>query len=277
MILKTFNAVMIAELKESLRAKWFFLYAIIFGGIIIVLINLGITESQAFGFTGLSRLLVTYIQFCIVVLPVYILITTVRIIVGERESNVLEYFLSMPISLASYYWGKLLARFLVIFLPVALTISGVVVWGQVKQMDVPWNIVIYYSLMLGTLTWCFLGLGIFISSLARKQEMALGLALLSWLILLVFIDIIMIALMLQHRIQENIIIGISLLNPLQTFRTGAILLFDPEMAVLGPASYVIIDNLGKMGFLTFSILYPFGLGWLFSSLGYQIFKRGDII
>ncbi|MBC8257484.1 MAG: ABC transporter permease subunit [SAR324 cluster bacterium] len=270
-------ATVVAEIRESFRAKWFFLYALIFGGAIILLLALGITESQVLGFTGLSRLLVTYIQLCVAILPIFVLVTTVRTVVGDRESNVLEYILSLPISLAAYYWGKLLARFLIVFLPVFLALSGALFWGAVKGLSIPWTIVGYYSLMLAALAWSFLGTGMFISTLVRKQEWALGLAFLVWLTLLLFIDVILIGVLLQNQIMEEVIIGIALLNPLQAFRTGAILLFDPELSLLGPASYVILDNFGKTGFLLYSIIYPLGLGWGFSWLGFKVFQKGDLV
>ncbi|MBF0288159.1 MAG: ABC transporter permease [SAR324 cluster bacterium] len=269
--------VSLADIRESIRAKWFFIYILIFGGAVVLLFVIGITESQVLGFTGLSRLLVTYIQLCVAILPIFILITTVRAVVGDRESNVLEYFLSMPISLGAYFWGKLLAKFIVVFLPVGLALLGAVSWGIIRSLSIPWHSVGYYILLLGTLSWCFLGIGMLISSLVHKQEWALGLAFLVWLTLLIFIDIIMIGILLQNQVQEKIIITISLLNPLQAFRTGAILLFDPDLSAIGPASYVILEALGYEGFLTFSILYPFGLGWFLAWLGYCIFKRGDLV
>jgi ABC-2 type transport system permease protein len=273
----SFITTVIAEIRESFRAKWFFLYTLIFGGAIVMLLALGITESQVLGFTGLSRLLITYIQLCVAILPVFILITTVRTVVGDRESNVLEYILSLPISLGAYYWGKLTARFIIVFIPVLLALSGAVFWGAVKNLTIPWPIVGYYSLMLASLAWAFLGTGMFISTLVRKQEWALGLAFLVWLTLLLFIDVILIGVLLQNQLMEEVIIGIALLNPLQVFRTGAILLFDPELSLLGPASYVILDNMGYTGFLFYSILYPLALGWAFSWLGYKIFKTGDLV
>ena len=275
--MKTLIAVTIADIKESIRAKWFFLYSIVFGGAVILLFVLGVTESQVLGFTGLSRLLVAYIQLCVAILPIFILITTVRTVVGDRESNVLEYFLSMPISLGAYFWGKLLAKFLVVLLTVFSALAGALVWGMLQQLTVPWGPICYYVLLLGSLTWCFLGIGMFLSILVRKQEWGLGLAFLTWLVLLLFIDIIMIGVMLQHQVEEKVIIGISLLNPLQVFRTGAILLFDPELSSIGPAAYVILDALGQQGFLIFSISYPLILGWGFALAGFYIFKKGDLV
>ncbi|MCP4374478.1 MAG: ABC transporter permease, partial [Deltaproteobacteria bacterium] len=248
-----------------------------FGGAVVLLFVLGITESRVMGFTGLSRLLITYIQLCVAILPILILISTVRSVVGDRESNILEYFLSMPISITAYFWGKILSRFFLIFIPISTALLGAIIWGTVKGLAIPWQIGGYYSILLGTLSWCFLGIGMFISTLVKKQEWGLGLSILIWLVLLLFIDVILIGLMLQQQLMESVIVAISLLNPIMVFRTGAVLLFDPELTSLGPASYVILDNIGYGGFLAYTILYPLSLGWIFSWLGFFRFKKGDLV
>ncbi|MCP3890833.1 MAG: ABC transporter permease subunit [Desulfobulbaceae bacterium] len=275
--MNTFLLVTLADFRESVRAKWFLMYFLIFGGAVVLLFVLGITESRVMGFTGLSRLLITYIQLCVAILPILILISTVRSVVGDRESNILEYFLSMPISLTAYFWGKILSRFFLIFIPISTALLGAVIWGMAKGLAIPWQIGGYYSILLGTLSWCFLGIGMFISTLVKKQEWGLGLSILIWLVLLLFIDVILIGLMLQQQLMESVIVAISLLNPIMVFRTGAVLLFDPELTSLGPASYVILDNMGYGGFLAYTILYPLSLGWIFSWLGFSRFKKGDLV
>ncbi len=275
--MKTFFHVTLADFRESVRAKWFLIYSLVFGGAVVLLFILGITESRVMGFTGLSRLLITYIQLCVAILPILILVSTVRSVVGDRESNILEYFLSMPISLFAYFWGKIFSRFFLIFIPISAALLGAVLWGSVKGFAIPWQIAGYYSTLLGTLSWCFLGLGMYISTLVRKQEWGLGLSILIWLILLLFIDVILIGLMLRQQIMESVIVAVALLNPVMVFRTGAVLLFDPELTSMGPASYVILDNMGYRGFLTYTILYPLSLGWLFSCMGFWRFKKGDLV
>ena len=118
------------DILESLRAKWFLAYSLIFGGLVALLFVFGLTESRIMGFTGLSRLMVTYIQLAMAILPVFVLITTVRSVAGDREAGVYEYLLSLPIGLAPWFWGKLAGRFLVVFLPVFLAMLGAVVWGR---------------------------------------------------------------------------------------------------------------------------------------------------
>ena len=275
--MKTLYHVTVSDFRESVRAKWFLLYSLVFGGAIVLLFVLGITESKVMGFTGLTRLLITYIQLCVAILPILVLISTVRSVVGDREANILEYFLSMPVSLGAYFWGKIISRFLLVFIPIVVALLGAVLWGLVKGLTIPWHAAGYYAILLGTLSWCFLGLGMFISTMVKKQEWGLGLSVLIWLVLLLFIDVILIGLMLQHKIIESVIVAIAMFNPIMVFRTAAVLLFDPELTAIGPASYVILDNMGYAGFLSFSIFYPLVLGWVFSLLGFFRFRSGDLL
>jgi len=99
------------DILESVRAKWFLAYSLIFGGLVVLLFVFGLTESRIMGFTGLSRLMVTYIQLTMAILPVFVLITTVRSVAGDREAGVYEYLLSLPVALGSWFWGKIAGRF----------------------------------------------------------------------------------------------------------------------------------------------------------------------
>jgi ABC-2 type transport system permease protein len=265
------------DIKESIRAKWFYVYSIVFGGLIALFFLTGVTQSVVMGFSGLSRLLLVYIQVTIVILPIFILITTVRSISGDRESHILEYMLSFPVSLKSYYWGKIIGRFVTVFFPVFIAMLIGVVWGLIKGSSVPWQMLFLYSGMLFALTWVFLGIAFFISTLVKSQDIALGSAFFVWIILLAFIDIILIGVMMQSNVNESVIVFSALANPLETFRIGAISLFDPELTVIGPTAYYILDAFGKNLFMVFSIVYPVILGTLFSILGYKLFKKRDLL
>ena len=126
------------DISESLRSRWFMVYTLVFGGIIVALFMSGLTESRVMGFSGLSRVLVTYLQITMAILPVFVLITTVRSVAGDREAGVFEYMLSLPVSLFAWFWGKMLGRFVVVFLPVLLAMFAAVAWGLGKDIEIPW-------------------------------------------------------------------------------------------------------------------------------------------
>ncbi|MFA7096934.1 MAG: ABC transporter permease subunit [Gammaproteobacteria bacterium] len=264
------------DVTESLRARWFMLYTLVFGGIVALLFGFGLTESRILGFMGLSRLLVTYIQLCMAILPVFILITTVRSVAGDREAGVFEYLLSLPVPLSSWYWGKMIGRFAVVFVPVFLAMAAAAGWATWEEIPVPWDIFIFYTALLVALAWCFLGIAMFISTLARSADVAQGAAFLTWLVLLLFLDLILLGLMIQERLPPETIVGIALANPLQVFRTAAMLLFDPQLVLLGPAAYVILDAFGQNGYIAWAIGYPVLLGSLAALGGFLIFRRGDL-
>jgi len=265
------------DLKESIRAKWFLVYSLVFGGLIALFFIAGVTESQVMGFSGLSRLLLMYIQITIIILPIFILITTVRSISGDRDSHVLEYMLSFPISLKEYYWGKFIGRFITVYIPVLFAMIIAIIYGAYKGADIPWAIFFLYTGLLFALSFAFLGIAFFISSFVKSSEVALGLAFFIWIFLLAFIDIALISLMMQNRFNEELIITIALLNPMEIFRVAAISLFDPELTVMGPVAFYILDNVSQIVFVLLAILYPILLGFGFAFLGFKIFTKKDLV
>lgn len=274
------NKLMLAarlDVAESLRARWFLLYVLAFGGIVALLMAFGVTESRVMGFTGLSRLLVTYLQLTMAILPIFILISTVRSVAGDREAGVFEYMLSLPAPLAAWYWGRFAGRFVVVLLPVLLAMALAVVWGVARGADAPWGTFLIYSGLLFSLSVCFLGFGFLISTLVHSADVAQSAAFALWLALLVFIDLILLGVMLRDHVSPDVVIAISLLNPLQVFRTAAMMLFDSQLMLLGPAAFVILDAFGTKAYLAWAILYPALLGVVAATIGYWRFRSGDLV
>ena len=264
------------DILESLRAKWFLVYSAVFGGILVLLLLFGVTESRIMGFTGLSRLLVTYIQLSMAILPVFVLVTTVRSVAGDREAGVFEYLLSLPIGLAAWYWGKLLGRFAVVFLPVVIAMLAGVLWGANRGAEIPWGLIGYYTLLLMALAWCFLGIGMLISTVARDADVAQGAAFVIWLTLLLFLDLILLGVMIRQQLPPESAVVIALANPMQVFRISAMMLFDRQLVLLGPSAYLILDAFGEVGFMVYAVVYPLLLGTLCALGGYLLFRRSDL-
>ena len=265
------------DVKESLRSKWFYVYSIVFGGLMALFFITGVSDSVVMGFTGLSRMLLIFIQVTIIILPIFILITTVKSISGDRESNVLEYMLSFPVSLKDYYWGKMLGRFLTVFMPVLLSLLLGVVFGLFKGGEMPWAMVFLYSALLFSLSFVFLGLAFLLSTIVKSTDIALGSAFMVWIILLAFIDIALMGLMLQNRISDGLIVSLALLNPVEVFRIGAISLFDPELTVIGPVAYYLLDTLGTTWMMVYAIVYPIIIGIVLAFFGYMAFRKKDLL
>ena len=265
------------EMKETFRAKWYQLYVLTVATMISIFFYFGLAESRALGFTGLGRLLLTLIQISIIVLPIFTMMTTVRTLVGDREAGVWEYNLSVPVKLSSFYWGRGLGRFLSLFLPLALGMFTAGIVTMIKGYPVPWLVIFLYTGFIGANLLFFTGIAFLLSVLSKTQEMALGLGFILWLAFEAMIDALLLGLLLKQRVLAEIILGVAFLNPLQSFRMAAIGLFDPELTVLGPIAYTIIEKIGLNNLLAWAILWPTiaGLGLLY--LGYLFFKKKDLI
>ena len=141
----------------------------------------------------------------------------------------------------------------------------------------PWDIFFLYTGLLFALPSAFLGIAFFISSFVKSSEVALGIAFFIWIALLAFIDIALISLMMQQRMNEELIIFIAMINPMEIFRVAAISLFDPELTVMGPVAFYILDSMSQAAFVFVSIAYPVILGLLFAFFGFVIFKKKDLV
>jgi ABC-2 type transport system permease protein len=275
--IQTLKQIVFSDIRQNLRSAWFWAYSILFGGFVAVMFTSGITESQIIGFVGLSRLMVTFMQISMAILPIYVLISTVRSVVGDRENSVMEYILSLPISFSSYFWGKLIGRFFIIYTPVFIALLGAVLWALLTNIDVPWDLFFLYSALLASLVFFFLGLSMYISARASSQDIAVSTAFIIWLFLVAFIDLILIGIMLRMRGNPSLIIGLGMLNPLQVFRTGSLILFDPQLTVMGTASYYVLDTVNRGVFIAFAIVYPILLGFGFAYFGNRYFNRNDVV
>jgi ABC-2 type transport system permease protein len=134
----------------------------------------------------------------------------------------------------------------------------------------------YYTGLLMALAWCFLGIGMLISTLARSADVAQGAAFVIWLTLLLFLDLVLLGIMIRGALPPEAAVAIALVNPMQVFRTAAMMLFDQQLVLLGPSAYVILDHFGTTGYMVYALVYPIALGTLCAWIGYLWFRRSDL-
>ena len=82
--------------------------------------------------------------------------------------------------------------------------------------------------------------------------------------------------MIQESLSPEIAVTLALINPMQVFRTATMMLFDPQLVLLGPTAYVILDNFTQAGYIAYAIIYPMAFGILSAVSAYFIFKRSDL-
>ena len=55
------------------------------------------------------------------------------------------------------------------------------------------------------------------------------------------------------------------------------MLFDPQLVLLGSSAYVILDLFGETGYVLWALVYPLLLGLVSAATGYFLFRRGDLV
>jgi ABC-2 type transport system permease protein len=265
------------EIAQALRARWFWAYAAVFFALVGLLLVFGLTESRVLGFTGLSRTLVAYIQLTMAILPIFVLVTTVRSLAGDREAGVYEYVLGLPVGLGAWYAGRFFARYVLAVAPVVGALASAVAYGAARGVAIPWAELGFDIGILLAMILAFVGLGFFIASVAKSVDLAQTVAFLLWLVLILGLDLVLLGVLIRDRMPVEGVVAIALLNPLQVFRIGSMILFDPQLVLLGSTAYAVFDVFGRAGFLIWSLAYPLALGAGSAYAGFRAFRRGDLL
>jgi len=271
-----FNMILF-EIKDAFRGKWFYIYFVIFFGLMAGFLWSGITASQVLGFTGLTRVLIGYIEITIVILPLFILISASRSVVMERELFILEYLVSFPVSISEYYWGKFIGRFIITVIPIYTAFLFSLIWGLFKHLSAPLSIYFIYSGLVAALSLCFLGISYFISSLSQRQDTAIFTAFFVWFFFVILLDVGILGLFLKFGISLNLVLALALANPLELFRIAAFSLFDVKLAVIGPIAWTLLGKIGNNGLILISYIYPIIMGIFIAFIGLVYFKNNDYI
>lgn len=273
----SFSLTCASDFKEALGARWYQIYVAGFIGLIALFFVFGLTDSQVLGFTGLGRLLFVFIQTSFVILPIFVMVTTARTLVSDRESGVWEYVLSWPLTFRGYYWGKIFGRLSAIIMPLIVAMLLAAVSLLVTGNSVPAGLMFFCLLLMFSMICCFLGISMLVSIFARSQESALGISFVIWIGVEALIDGLLLGLLVRQQIYPEVVIGISLLNPLQAYRVASISLFDPELTVLGPLSYTLLELFGRNFILAWAVAWPLLLGVACAAIGFWAFRKRDVV
>jgi ABC-type transport system involved in multi-copper enzyme maturation permease subunit len=115
--------------------------------------------------------------------------------------------------------------------------------------------------------------GFFISAWTRKSATATGAAILTWLALAFFGDLAVVGATLALRPTPAHLMGMLVINPLQTFKLGAIYSLNSTLDVLGAVGQYAFYRFGnELPALLAGLLFAWIL--LAFSLAYFVFSRG---
>jgi Cu-processing system permease protein len=252
------------EILDARRNRWFILYTIIFAGLSLGLSWIGLSGVGNYGLSGFGRTSASLINLILLIVPMMGLTLGASSLAGERERGTLLYVLAQPVSRLEVLLGKFLGLGLSLLaaLIIGFGLSGIVIaWHGGTLQAINYLALVGLTLLLALSS---LGIGMLISSALKKTDIAIGVALFVWLILVFFGDLGIMGSAMILNIDIGQIFTLSLINPLQVFKLGAIFVIQGNLEVFGPVGVFAMRNYGSqlipllLGILTLWIVFSFG-------------------
>lgn len=268
------QALVAKEVAEALRNRWFLGIALGFGALALLVAVLGLAASGRLGLAGFGRTSAGLVNLVMLVVPLMGLVSGALALAGEGERGTLALWLSQPVSRTQFFLGKALGLGIALAgaLLAGLGMAGVLLALGGSTGGGGFLALLGLALLLGEAS---LAIGLLVSSLARRSGIAVGVALLLWLVGVLLGDLGLMGSALIARMSPPLFLSLALLNPLQDFRLGAVVALGSHLEMLGPAGLYAADRLGggvpflMAGALVLWVVVPLAIAYL-------RFARADI-
>lgn len=262
------------EMRGALRNRWFLLYTGLFLILSVAFATTAMSGSTLTGQPGFGRTSAGLMNLMLLIVPLIGLTIGAQAIVAERESRFLEYELAQPLRPVDLYLGMYLgaAASLCLTLVFGLGMAGVVMGLRGGTADVgDFLLLVLLTILLGL---GMLSVGFLVSSFAPRTATALGIALTLWLFFVMLGDLGLMGSAVVMKMTPGTLLGLTLINPLDTYKLAGVNLMQSSLEVLGPAGAYAIDHIGSS--LT-ALVLALLVVWIVAPLpiGYWLFRRAD--
>lgn len=263
----TVFAIVHKEAVEFMRSRWFVLFTLAFAGLALAVSYVSFSGVSNLGFAGFGRTSAGLVNLILLVLPLMALFTGAMSLASERDRGTLPYLLAQPVSRAEVFLGKYvgLALPLLASLVVGFGAAGVLLAIRSGGDAGPFLWLVGLSLLLAL---GMLSAGFLLSALSTRGSLAVGTALLLWLLLVFLGDLGLMGTTAATGMGVRQLLALALANPLQVFRTAAILRLRGDLEVLGPAGMYASDSLAGLltpllvGLLVLWVVAPLAVGMI---------------
>jgi ABC-2 type transport system permease protein len=165
--------------------------------------------------------------------------------------------LSQPVRRGDWFSSAVASRFLVIVGPLVLLFLGALVVGPaLGGRDAALAPMVVRSLAVTVaLGWAFVGIGFWVSTVAKTPERATVLALVAWLVGSALHDFALIGVLLRVKLSPAVVFTLAAVNPVEAARIAILSGVDPDLSVLGPVGFWLANTLGS------KVSFAIGVGW----------------
>ncbi len=266
------------DFADVLRSRWMLFCALVYGLLGAGFVLVGMRESMVVGFSGLGRMLLSFVHTLVLVLPLLALTATGQVINRARDDGTLELIFSHPVRRSAYFVAVTGTRYLTLVGPLVVLMVGMGVLGRlVFGQEVHWPFLLQSLFICAALVAAFVGLGITVSTLVRSQPRAVIWILLIWASGAALVDFGLIGLMLTWRLNPETVFLLAALNPVQAARMALLAGASSELSVLGPVGFYLAHKIGPAGLYAVGTAWPILLGLGTWSIAVRSFRRSDIV
>lgn len=246
-----------AEFREGVRNRWVLSCVLVLGTLAFALALLGASPIGQTRASALSVTTVSLASLSIYLIPLIALMLSFDAIVGERERGTLLLLLTYPVSRWQVICGKFCGHFAIIAIAILVGYGAtglyIATTSEVQSQDA-WLFVrmLGSSLLLGTV---FIALGYLISVTVPGRTTAAGIAISTWLLVVVLYDLLLLGAVLTdagQAIDTGVFSALLLLNPADAYRLFNLAGSDAADLVTGNAG-ALGDSMLSPGLLLSSL------------------------
>lgn len=267
------------ELAEAMRSRWMIFTAVVYGLVFAGFVWLGLRESRVLGFTGLSRVVLNVANAVVLAVPLVALVATTQTIVRARQSGFFELMLSQPTRRRDWFAAAVASRFAVVAGPLVVLLLLALVAGAASGANDPDLVpMVARSLAVSTaLAWAYVGVGFWISAVAKSAERATVLALVAWVASAALHDFALVGALLRFRLAPGAVFALAAVNPVESARIAILGAVDPQLSVLGPVGFWLANTLGPTRMLAVGAGWPLAVGTIALVAAARRLGRADLV
>jgi ABC-2 type transport system permease protein len=264
------------DLAEVLRSRWIWFCVVTYVLLAGVLVTVGVRESSILGFTGTSRILLSFSHALILVLPLIALMALAPAVQRAREDGSLELLFSQPLSPGAWFLAVCGVRYLALVVPLAGVFLGVGLWGQLVHDDpIPWQFILRCLGVSSSLLLGFAGIGAAISVFVRNPARVITYLVLAWALGVALLDFGLIGLMLRWHVDAHAVFTIAIINPVEAARLALISHLQPDLSTFGPVGFYLANRIGGGALFAIGVIWPAVVGLVAWGIAYLGFCRSD--
>ena len=229
------------ELLLAVRSRWTQIFALVFGGLALAVASSGYILSGGSGMQDFARTAASLVQLVLLLVPLTSIVMGVLALTPDRGGAEILY--AQPVARPSVLVGTLIGLFgaLVGAQAIGFGAAGLVIFARAGSEGLGGFVIV--ALGSAVLTAVFLALGAVVSvgQIGRRRVRALAVALVSWFVLALLVDVaaLAVASLLRSGDASRLLITSVLINPIGAVRTGALLSIEGTGA-FGAASLALL-------------------------------------